>query len=215
MSSTRIVTPVSADAILAGVLFAIDPAGLGGVVLRCGPGPGRDRWAAAVCALLPKGAPVRRVPIRIEDERLLGGLDLAASLAAGRAIAQRGVLAEANEGIVFLAMAERIDNATAARLAAVLDQGEVVIERDGLAMRLPAEIGVIALDEGLAPKSAHRKPCWNAWRFAWIRTRWSTSPMMSPMTCARLNVQEFVWPPWARPATTSSRRSASSLGRSA
>ena len=152
MSSTRIVTPVSADAILAGVLFAIDPAGLGGVVLRCGPGPGRDRWAAAVCALLPKGAPVRRVPIRIEDERLLGGLDLAASLAAGRAIAQRGVLAEANEGIVFLAMAERIDNATAARLAAVLDQGEVVIERDGLAIRLPAEIGLIALDEGLAPE---------------------------------------------------------------
>ena len=152
MSSTRIVTPVSADAVLAGVLFAIDPAGLGGVVLRCGPGPGRDRWAASVCALLPKGAPVRRVPIRIEDDRLLGGLDLTASLAAGRAIAQRGILAEANEGIVVLAMAERIDNATAARLAAVLDQGEVVIERDGLAIRLPAEIGLFALDEGLAPE---------------------------------------------------------------
>jgi magnesium chelatase subunit D len=92
------------------------------------------------------------VPIRIEDDRLLGGLDLTASLAAGRAIAQRGILAEANQGVVFLAMAERIDNATAARLAAVLDQGEVVIERDGLAMRLPAEIGVIALDEGLSPE---------------------------------------------------------------
>ena len=39
--------------------------------------------------------------------RLLGGLDLAATLHAGRPVAERGMLAEANGGIVLLAMAER------------------------------------------------------------------------------------------------------------
>ena len=37
----------------------------------------------------------------------------------------------------------------AARLASVLDTGEVRLERDGLGQRLPARVGLIALDEGL------------------------------------------------------------------
>ncbi len=57
--------------------------------------------------------------------------------------------AEADGGVVLLAMAERLADATAARLAAVLDAGEVVLERDGLAQRAPARLGVVALDEGM------------------------------------------------------------------
>ena len=50
------------DAMLAAALFAVDPTGLGGVVVRSGPGPARDQWLAAMQALLPADAPVRRVP---------------------------------------------------------------------------------------------------------------------------------------------------------
>jgi magnesium chelatase subunit D len=139
------------DAMLAAALFAIDPVGLGGVVLRSGPGPARDLWIAAMQTLLPTDAPVRRVPVRIEDERLLGGLDLTASLALGRPIVQRGVLAACHGGVAILSMAERMEDAAGARLAAVLDNGEVVIERDGLATRLPASLGLLALDEGREP----------------------------------------------------------------
>jgi magnesium chelatase subunit D len=32
------------DAALVAALFAVDPAGLGGVVVRGGPGPAVDRW---------------------------------------------------------------------------------------------------------------------------------------------------------------------------
>jgi magnesium chelatase subunit D len=142
---------VWSDAMLAAALFAVDPVGLGGVVVRSGPGPARDQWLAAMQAALPADAPARRVPLRIEDDRLLGGLDLSASLAAGRPIVERGVLAACDGGVAILAMAERIDDDAGARLAAVLDSGEVVIERDGLATRLPARIGLIALDEGLEP----------------------------------------------------------------
>ena len=151
MTSAERTSGVWSEALLAAALFAIDPVGLGGVVVRSGPGPVRDQWMAAMQAMLPADAPVRRVPLRIEDDRLLGGLDLSASLAAGRPIVERGVLAACDGGVAILAMAERIDDGAGARLAAVLDSGEVVIERDGLATRLPARIGLIALDEGLEP----------------------------------------------------------------
>jgi magnesium chelatase subunit D len=148
-------TPASSaweEAGLAAALFAIDPVGLGGVVARGGPGGARDRWLAMVKTLLAPAAPLRRIPLRIEDDRLLGGLDLPASLAAGRPVAQRGVLADSDGGVAILAMAERIEPGVAARLAAALDQGEIVVERDGLALRFPAGFGLIALDEGVAPE---------------------------------------------------------------
>ena len=139
-----------ADAALAARLFAVDPAGTGGVALRALAGPVRDHWLGAVRALLPEGAPLRRVPVGITDERLLGGLDLTATLRAGRPVAERGVLALADGGAVVLAMAERLPTGTAARVAAALDLGEVPVMRDGLSRRDPARIGVIALDEGAA-----------------------------------------------------------------
>lgn len=140
---------VSADAVLAAALFAIDPVGLGGVAVRAGPGAPRDRWLAIVRGMLAPGAPVRRIPLNIEDDRLIGGLDLTASLAAGRPIAQRGVLAESHGGVVILAMAERMEPCAAARITGVMDDGEIAVERDGLALTLTSRIGVIALDEGL------------------------------------------------------------------
>jgi magnesium chelatase subunit D len=136
------------DATLAAACLALDPAGLGGAVLRSGAGPVRDRWLALLRELLPAGAPMRRLPTHATDGRLLGGLDLAATLSAGRPVAERGLLAEADGGLVVAVMAERMPAATAARLAAVLDTGEVVIERDGLALRHTTRIGVVALDEG-------------------------------------------------------------------
>ncbi|MEI7464398.1 MAG: magnesium chelatase subunit D [Burkholderiales bacterium] len=130
-------------------LFAVDPVGTGGVVIRALPGPARDGWLQCLNSLLPQGTPLRRVPLHINDERLLGGLDLAATLQAGRPVAQQGVLTLADGGIVLLAMAERLAPATAARLAAVLDTQEVALARDGLATRHATRFGVIALDEGL------------------------------------------------------------------
>lgn len=138
-----------AEAAHVAALFAVDPVGTAGVSLRSLAGGARDRWLALLRELLPADAPLRRVPLHIGDERLLGGLDLAATLQAGRPVAQRGVLAEADGGVVLLAMAERLGAAGAARLTAVLDTQEVVMERDGLARRLPARLGIVALDEGM------------------------------------------------------------------
>lgn len=129
-------------------LLAVDPHGLGGLHLRAGAGGVRDRWLADLKALLPADEPLRRLPGHIADDRLLGGLDLSATLASGKPVAQRGLLAEAHGGVVLVPMAERLSAAHAARLAAVLDSAEVGFERDGLSTRWPARLGVVAMDEG-------------------------------------------------------------------
>lgn len=138
------------DAVQVALLFAVDPVGCSGVVLRAAAGPLRDRWLALLRALLPTGVPLQRVPLHIADARLLGGLDLAATLRAGRPVAQQGLLAQCDGGVLLLAMAERLTAGTAARLAAVLDTQQVAMERDGLTQRPSARLGLVALDEGLA-----------------------------------------------------------------
>lgn len=139
------------DAALAAALLALAPAYLGGLQLRALPGPVRAAWLEALGELLPHSAPLRRIPLHADTASLLGGLDLAATLQAGRPVAQRGLIVECHGGIALLAMAERADRGTVAQLASAMDFAEVVLERDGLAARHAAEFGVVALDESAAP----------------------------------------------------------------
>jgi magnesium chelatase subunit D len=141
------------QAVQVAVLLAVDPGGLGGVRLRAAAGPVRDTWLNMLRSLM---GPARwlRMPVSITDERLLGGLDLPATLASGRPVLQHGLLAEADGGTLILAMAERLPVATAARLAQVMDDGAVVLERDGLAQRRATRFAVVALDEGLSEEES-------------------------------------------------------------
>ncbi|WP_439519236.1 magnesium chelatase subunit D [Hydrogenophaga sp.] len=140
--------PLPADATLAAALCAVDPVGLGGVALRADAGPMREAWLQLLRSLLPYGTPWLRLPHHATDAALLGGLDLAATLHAGRPVAQRGLLARADGGWLMLAMAERCGANVAAHLGAVLDMGEVRVQREGLAHTAPARFGLVALDEG-------------------------------------------------------------------
>jgi magnesium chelatase subunit D len=137
------------DAVLAARLLAVDPFGLGGVRLKARPGPVRDSWLDELRAALPRDAPLRRVPVTVGADRLAGGLDLAATLSAGKPVTTRGLLAEADGGVLLLAMAERTERAAAGMLSQALDDGLVRVERDGLSAAHAARIGVVALDEGI------------------------------------------------------------------
>ena len=135
------------DACRAALLFAIDPFGLGGVCLTSRAGPQREAWLTFLRARLPPDMPERRLPNAIADDRLLGGLDLSATLSSGKPIVQRGLLADVDGGLLIIPMAERLDQGTAAKLCATLDQGEVRLERDGLTACHPTRFGTILLDE--------------------------------------------------------------------
>ncbi len=143
-------TDAWSDAALAAALFAVDPSGLGGVVLRSLPGPVREKWLLRLRELLPARSPIRRVPLHVSEGRLSGGLDLTETLRLGRPVEERGILVEADGGVVVLAMAERLSPGVAACVGHALDAREVVLERDGLARRHPTQFGVVALDEGLS-----------------------------------------------------------------
>ena len=136
------------DAATIAALFAVDPAGLGGVALRAPACAARDDWLTLLRALLPAASPMRRVPLNTGDTALLGGLDLGATLQAGRPVALQGLFAQADGGVLLLAMAERMTAGAAARFGSVLDSGQVLLQRDGLDSVLPARLGLVALDEG-------------------------------------------------------------------
>ena len=134
MSAETMSAP-AARAHLAAALLAVDP-GLGGVVLRARAGPARDAWLAAFRACLAPHVETRRMPTGITSDALNGGLDLTATLRAGRPVAQRGLLAQAAGGVLVLAMAERVAPGVAAQVARALDAGGA------------ETFSFIALDEG-------------------------------------------------------------------
>lgn len=134
-------------ATLAGSLLAVDPTGLGGAILLRPTHEAARAWAANVRLAMGAGTPLRRLPINATDDRVLGGLDLAATLATGRRVVMRGVLAETDGGILVVPLAERAMQSTVSALTEVLDCGEIRVERDGVAACHAARLTVIALDE--------------------------------------------------------------------
>ncbi len=132
------------DALWAAAALSVDPAGLRGVWLRAPHGPVRDQWLAELSRLHPT---LRRLPGHADSERLLGGLDLGATLNAGRAIYQPGLLLQTTPTVLLLPMAERLPDDTAAILGQVLDQGQLTLGSSGVMQ--DTFIGVAALDEAL------------------------------------------------------------------
>jgi magnesium chelatase subunit D len=137
------------DRLLALQALLIAGEALGGVVLKGEPGPAREAWLARLAQHLPAHTPVRTLPAHIDDHRLLGGLDLSATLAAGHAVVQPGLLAQAHGGVIRIPMAERLDAGRVARLCTALDRGEVEVQRDGVSQRHAARCTLIAFDDGL------------------------------------------------------------------
>lgn len=142
--------PAGADlAGLALAALAVAPEAAGGIWLRAQAGPDRDRWLAALRSHAVPGVPFRRMPAGIAESRLIGGLDLAATLASGLPVTERGLLAEADGGYLVISMAERLDPWLASLVAATAETGELHVERDGVTQTLPAHFAMVALDEGI------------------------------------------------------------------
>ena len=115
---------------LALAVLAVDPAGVKGLWLRARSSAVRDR----VMQALPVA---RRVHPGVDDTALFGGVDLAATLAAGHLVSSAGLLA--TNVPVILTMAERCPQGLSARLSRWLDEAGPCL---------------IALDEGAEPEES-------------------------------------------------------------
>lgn len=127
------------DALLAIALLRLAAPVFGGVCLR-GSGPARDLLIERLRERWSPERPWLRLPGHVDDERLMGGLDVAASLAGGRQVARSGLLAEAAGGLLVVPMAERLPDRVAGRLAQAMDASE---GSDGLT--------ILLLDDGIGP----------------------------------------------------------------
>ena len=133
-------------------LLVINPHGLGGVILRARSGPVRDRWLAYLNTVAQLGGmrmPLRKMPLGISDENLIGGIDLDQTLRTGKAVLRQGLLAQCDRQLLLMPMAERIEVSTVAKVVSALDNGYISIERDGQSRKIESHFGVVALDEGI------------------------------------------------------------------
>jgi magnesium chelatase subunit D len=140
---------------LAALLLAVDARGLGGAVLDHPVHEQARLFASLVRSWLPAGAPLRRVPSSVTADRLYGGVDLASTLATGKIVAERGVLAGADGGVLVIPMAERLNTSARTAVCEVLDHGEITVQREGIADRHDARVCALLLDESVDDELVH------------------------------------------------------------
>ena len=139
------------DAMLSASLFAVAAHDIGGIHVRARPGPVRNAWLDLVRDLVPAQITFYRLPLGITADRLLGGIDLAATLSQGRPVFEQGMLARADGGVLVAPMAERMNEETVSNLARALDTQQIVIERDGVSQTAASRLAIIAIDEAAEP----------------------------------------------------------------
>ncbi len=132
------------EAVQAMLLLAVEPR-LQGIILAAGAGTGKSSFARGMRLLLQDDEmPFVEIPTSVDVENLLGGLNLEATLRLGRVILQEGILARANGGVVYIDGLNLLSDAAANLLLTVMDQGKVVIEREGISSISPTSFNLLA-----------------------------------------------------------------------
>jgi magnesium chelatase subunit D len=122
-------------AAIACALLALDGEGLNGAVLKGPGGPAQDSFIDALRHMLRERT-FFRLPPHVGTDRLTGSIDVAATLKSGTPHYDKGLIAEADGGVMLLTSAERLTPDKAALIAAAMDTGT-------------SRFIVIACDEGI------------------------------------------------------------------
>ncbi|MEO0398661.1 MAG: ATP-binding protein [Pseudomonadota bacterium] len=125
------------------LLAAIDRS-IGGVLAFGDRGAGKSTAIRALAALLPeKDAAVVDLPLGATEDRIVGALDLEAALVQGEKKFQPGLLADADNGFLYIDEVNLLEDHLVDILLDVAASGENIVERDGLSVRHPARFVLV------------------------------------------------------------------------
>ena len=124
------------------MLLAVDPS-LGGVVVPAAVGSGKSTLARAFADILPEDTPFVELPLNVTEDRLIGGVDLEATLAKGERVVQHGVLSSAHGGVLYVDSLSLLDSSAVSHIMDAMSRGAVLVEREGLSEVHPSEFMLI------------------------------------------------------------------------
>ncbi len=124
------------------MLLAVDSE-LGGVVIPSAVGSGKSTLARAFADILPEGTPFVELPLNVTEDRLIGGVDLEATLATGIRVVQHGVLSKAHGGVLYVDSISLLDSSAVSHIMDAISRGEVLVEREGLSEVHPAKFMLV------------------------------------------------------------------------